>query len=235
MATSFSLDGISGESRSALAPWQIHDVIFKGCEYKSGQVKTDPSKTWEMFTWRFEDDKGNYYTDSKFFDEATGTTRREIDTRDGGKKKLPSDYEVFQIMFAQFVNNINPDALKTLQSKTYSSFKDICEAVVKVLNAKIGTRTKLKLVAKTDKEGKVKATLPKFVEINKNSGSAFASNNFIGEKLFFSPYEETARKDFLAKANPTPVATVAGTNNNSGQLVSAPAADQAALLGALGI
>ena len=52
-----------------------------------------------------------------------------------------------------------------------------------------------------NKDGKVEAVIPRIVGINKE-GVAFIADNYIGDKLFFSDYEETQRAAYL-NAKPT--------------------------------
>ena len=47
------------------------------------------------------------------------------------------------------------------------------------------------------------ADIPRIVAINK-SGESFISDNYVGDKLFFSDYEETQRTKFNS-ATPTPM------------------------------
>ena len=47
----------------------------------------------------------------------------------------------------------------------------------------------------------MQAALPKFVAINKQ-GERFCCDNFLGDKLFFSAYEEGKRAEYL-NAKPT--------------------------------
>ena len=70
----------------------------------------------------------------------------------------------------------------------------------------VGKETNLKLVGYTDKQGNVNAQLPKFVAVNKE-GKLFVSDNFVGDKLYFSAYEER-QKTNMVNAKPSPMPDV---------------------------
>jgi hypothetical protein len=80
----------------------------------------------------------------------------------------------------------------------------MCKALITILTPKIGTKTKIKLIGRTKQDGTVEAVLPKFVGVNKE-GQLFTSDNFIGNNLYFKPFEEGKRAAFL-NAKPTPMA-----------------------------
>ncbi len=86
-------------------------------------------------------------------------------------------------------------------SSKFKGFEDMCKALIAITDSKKGTKTNLKLIGKTRQDGTVEAVLPKFVAVNKQ-GELFVSDNFIGNNLFFTPYEEGKRAEFL-NAKPT--------------------------------
>ena len=86
------------------------------------------------------------------------------------------------------------------------------KAFIQITDRKKGVETKLKLIGR-NRDGKVVADIPNIVAINPNaeniaedssndSGERFISDNYIGNKLFFSDYEEREREKYL-KAKPT--------------------------------
>jgi hypothetical protein len=79
----------------------------------------------------------------------------------------------------------------------------MCAALIKITDPKKGTKTKLKLVGHLSKTGSVEAVLPRIVGVNKE-GVLFVSDNYIGNSLFFTPYEEGKRAQFK-NAAPTAV------------------------------
>ena len=83
-----------------------------------------------------------------------------------------------------------------------SSFKQLVEVVIKLLDGAKGKTTHLKLAGRTDKQtNRIVPCLPKFAGVNKK-GELFTADNFIGDKLFFSPYEEEQKKKYQ-DAKPT--------------------------------
>ena len=109
---------------------------------------------------------------------------------------------------------LNPAGFEKMQaaSSKFKSFDDVAKALIQVTDKVKGTKTKLKLIGK-NRDGKVVADIPRIVGINKE-GVAFISDNYIGDKLFFSDYEETQRSKFV-NATPTempsdPLADTAG-------------------------
>ena len=77
----------------------------------------------------------------------------------------------------------------------------MANAFIKVLEPAMGKETKLKLMGRTDESGNVHATLPKFLSYNRD-GQLYISTNFIGDRVFFSTYEEGQVQKFK-NAKPT--------------------------------
>ena len=103
---------------------------------------------------------------------------------------------------AQVAEVLNPEGFKKMQaaSAKFRSFDDVVTAFIKITDSAKGKETNLKLVGRTQ-NGNVVASLPKFVAINKN-GEKFTCDNFVGDKLFFSAYEESKKAEYLS-AKPT--------------------------------
>lgn len=204
----FSFNDNEFKVSKAIAPYGIYDVIFKGCEYKTGESN---GKKWESFNFRFETEIGEYYSDCIFFDEATANERRTMDLSNGGKLTYPSSYEVTMKFFVQLIKALNPEGLKTMQGSTYNSFKEVCDKVIEILSPKLGTKTKIKLDGKNVK-GNIKACLPKFVKISKN-GEAYMSDLFIGKDVKMTPYELGKRNAYFASVPSKP-------QDNSGDILA---------------
>ena len=107
---------------------------------------------------------------------------------------------------AQVAEVLNPEGFKKMQaaSSKFKSFEDVVKAFIKITDPAKGKETNLKLVGRTQKDGTVVAALPKFVAISK-TGEKFTCDNFLGNKLFFSAYEETRKKEYQ-QAKPTNMA-----------------------------
>lgn len=207
--------GISAESavrntRRPLSPWNIHDVEFKGCEIREFVGKKDPNMTYKVLDIKFENEDG-YFSVTNFFPKAGDDERREFDGKNGGKVVMPSNFETLMAIVKQTAQVLNPTGFEKMQaaSSKFKSFDDVANALIKVTEKAKGTKTKLKLIGK-NRDGKVVADIPRIVAINKE-GESFISDNYIGDKLFFTDYEETQRSKFV-NAKPTempndPIAT----------------------------
>jgi hypothetical protein len=155
---------------------------------------------------------------TNFFPKDGDDARKEFDGKNGGKVIMPSNFETLMAIVKQTAQVLNPAGFEKMQamSAKFRSFDDVAKALIAVTEKAKGTTTKLKLNGK-NKDGKVEAVIPRIVGINKE-GVAFISDNYIGDKLFFSDYEETQRATYL-NAKPTempkeddPLADVAGVD-----------------------
>lgn len=198
--------GISAESavrntRRPLSAWNIHDVEFKGCEIREFAGKKDPSMTYKVLDIKFENEDG-YFSVTNFFPKDGDDERREFDGKNGGKVVMPSNFETLMAIVKQTAQILNPAGFEKMQaaSSKFRSFDDVAKALIQITEKAKGTKTKLKLIGK-NRDGKVVADIPRIVAINKE-GESFISDNYIGDKLFFTDYEETQRSKFV-NAKPT--------------------------------
>lgn len=198
--------GLSAESavRSTirpLAPWEIHDVEFKGAEIRKFQGKKDPNAVYELLTIKYENEDG-YFNVDLFFPKDGDDVRPEFDGQNGGKVHMASSFENTMAIIKQTVQILNPKGFDTLQKASVkcTSFEQLAGMVVKVLTPVIGKKIKIKLTGR-NRDGKVVAQIPRILALNKEE-EAFICDNYIGEKLFWSDYETTKRDGFL-KAKPT--------------------------------
>lgn len=198
--------GLSAESavRSTirpLAPWEIHDVEFKGAEIRKFQGKKDPNTVYELLTIKYENEDG-YFNVDLFFPKDGDDVRPEFDGQNGGKVHMASSFENTMAIIKQTVQILNPKGFDTLQKASVkcTSFEQLAGMVVKVLTPVIGKKIKIKLTGR-NRDGKVVAQIPRILALNKEE-EAFICDNYIGEKLFWSDYETTKRDEFL-KAKPT--------------------------------
>ena len=198
--------GITADSavrttRRPLSPWNIHTVKFTGCEIREFNGKKDPSAQYKVLAINFENEDG-YFSLTNFFPKEGDDERREFDSKNGGKVIMPSNFEVLMAIVKQTAQVLNPTGFEKMQaaSSKFKSFDDVAKALITVTDKVKGVETKLKLVGK-NRDGKVVADIPRIVGINKQ-GESFISDNYIGDKLFFSDYEETQRANY-SKAIPT--------------------------------
>ena len=114
---------------------------------------------------------------------------------------------------AQVATVLNPEGFKKMQaaSSKFTSFDDVAKAFVKITDAVKGKQTNLKLVG-GNRDGQIVPKLPKFVAVNKQ-GELFTCDNFIGDKLFFSDWENKQR-DLYLNAKPTHVEDTVGVDTS---------------------
>lgn len=196
-----SADSAVRNTRRPLAPWNIYDVKFTGCEIKEFDGKKDASKHYKTIKINFENEDG-YHSQTLFFPKDGDDERREVDSSNGGKVIYPSNFEVLMAMVAQTGQVLNPSGFEKMQaaSSKFKSFDDVAKALIQITDKVKGKETKIKLIGR-NRDGKVVADVPRIVGINKE-GQAFISDNYIGDKLFFTEYEEAQREKYL-KAKPT--------------------------------
>ena len=221
MAFSFGISAESAvrSSRRPLAPWNIYDVKFKGCEIREFDGKKDPNAHYKVLDIKFENEDG-YHTVTQFFPREGDDERRSYDGKNGGKVEMPSNFESLMALVKQTAQVLNPEGFTKMQaaSAKFKSFDDVANALKKVTTPAIDSDIKIKLIGR-NRDGKVVAEIPRIVAINKQ-GEAFIADNYIGTKLFFSDYEETQRSKYMGAA-PTemksedPLADAAGVDSGS--------------------
>lgn len=184
-----------------LKPWGIYPVKFSGARKETIKGKKDPNAVYEILKVRFDGADG-YYEESIFYPK-DGDEKRPIRTsKEGHEYQGASSFDRTMTFIAQVAEVLNPEGFKKMQaaSAKFRSFDDVVNAFIKITDSAKGKETNLKLVGRTQ-DGNVVASLPKFVAINKN-GEKFTCDNFVGDKLFFSAYEESKKVEYL-NAKPT--------------------------------
>ena len=197
--------GISKESavrvvRPQLKPWNIYDVKFMGCEVREFAGKKDPSVTYKVLDIKFENEDG-YFTVTKFFPKPGDDKRMEIDNKKGGKRELASNFEELMNVVKQTAAVLNPEGFQKMSemSSKFKSFDDVAKVLVAITDKVKGCETKIKLVGR-NRDNRVVAEIPNITSVF--DGVATITDNYIGNKLFFSDYEETKRAEYL-KSKPT--------------------------------
>ena len=197
--------GISKESavktvRPQLKPWNIYDVKFVGCEVREFAGKKDPNTVYKVLDIKFENEDG-YFTVTKFFPKAGDDKRMEIDAKNGGKRELASNFEELMNIVKQTVEVLTPEGFKKMAelSPKFKSFDDVAKTLIAVTDKVKGCQTKIKLIGR-NRDNRVVAEIPTITSVF--DGVATITDNYIGNKLFFSPYEEGKRDEYL-KSKPT--------------------------------
>ena len=195
-----------------LKSWEIHKVKFMGCRVETLQGKKDPTAEYKLLVTRFEDENGSYYEERIFFPNGDSAIRRpKFTNANGHEYEGASNWEKIQTFIMQLLTNINPDKVKNFQaaSSKFKSFDDVCNALIKLTDPNKGKEVFLKLIGKTDKDGRLNPALPRICGVNKE-GQLFVSDNFIAVKegiLGFSDYELGKMKE-VKSAKPTPMGKV---------------------------
>lgn len=235
MSTSFNFGTLATTQATSnvqrlLKPWNIYPVKFAGARKEVIQGKKDPNATYEILKVRFEGEDG-YYEESIFYPKPGDEERPIYTSRDGHEYQGASSFDRTMTFIAQVAEVLNPEGFKKMQaaSSKFKSFDDVVTAFIKITDPVKGKATHLKLVGKT-KDGNVTAVLPKFVAISKN-GEKFTCDNFVGDKLFFSAYEEKKKAEYQ-NAKPTDMSSVDSTiaENVDGQPSDAEEIDFEGLL-----
>lgn len=203
-----------------LKPWGIYPVKFSGARKETIKGKKDPNAVYEILKVRFDGADG-YYEESIFYPK-DGDEKRPIRTsKEGHEYQGASSFDRTMTFIAQVAEVLNPEGFKKMQaaSAKFRSFDDVVNAFIKITDSAKGKETNLKLVGRTQ-DGNVVASLPKFVAINKN-GEKFTCDNFVGDKLFFSAYEESKKVEYL---NAKPTNMDSGANSTIAKEVDGKAA-----------
>lgn len=192
----------TSNAQPRLKPWGIYPVKFAGAHKEVIKGKKDPNATYEILKVRFEGEDG-YYEESIFYPKPGDEKRPTYTSKDGHEYQGASSFDRTMTFIAQVADVLNPEGFKKMQaaSSKFKSFEDVVTAFIKITEGSKGKETNLKLAGRIQQDGSVVATLPKFVAISK-TGEKFTCDNFLGNKLFFSPYEETRKAEY-AKAKPT--------------------------------
>lgn len=188
-----------------LRPWDIYEVKFVEAKYDTlqGTKEENKDQTYEMLVVRFESEDG-YYEERIFAPGEKGNERYKNKNAQGHEYESASPMERLRIFIAQMIAVLAPDKMQKMVelAPKVQSFKQLCEVFAKLLEGAKGKTTHLKLSGRTDsKTNRVVPCLPKFAGVNKK-GELFTADNFIGDKLFFSPYEEEQQKKYR-DAKPT--------------------------------
>ena len=196
----FSTESAVRNTRRPLAPWGIYKVKFTGAEISEFKGHKDPNAVYKVLRFNFENEDG-YYSESLFFPKEGDDQRRSYESN-GGTVQMPSNLEVTMATVKQTLQVLCPKGYEAVQKASikFKSFDDVANAAVKVLDKVKGTETNIKLTGRT-RDGKVVAQIPRLVGINKE-GEAFIADNYKGDKLYFSDYEEKKIAE-MKKAEPT--------------------------------
>jgi hypothetical protein len=209
--------------RRQLAPWNIYDVTFVGCEVREFKGTKDPNVTYQVLDIKFENEDG-YFTVTKFFPKQGDDVRRKLPNKKGGERELASNFEELMNIVKQTAEVLTPEGFKKMSelSSKFRSFDDVAKALIAITDKVKGTKTKIKLVGRT-RDNRVVAEIPTITSVFE--GVATITDNYIGNKLFFTPYEEGKRNEYL-KGTPTDMEKVPAVDPLMGVAQETPAEDE---------
>ena len=209
--------------RRQLAPWNIYDVTFVGCEVREFKGTKDPNVTYQVLDIKFENEDG-YFTVTRFFPKQGDDVRRKLPNKKGGEREVASNFEELMNIVKQTAEVLTPEGFKKMSelSSKFRSFDDVAKALIAITDKVKGTKTKIKLVGRT-RDNRVVAEIPTITSVF--DGVATITDNYIGNKLFFTPYEEGKRNEYL-KGTPTDMEKVPASDPLMAVAEEAPADDE---------
>ena len=209
--------------RRQLAPWNIYDVTFVGCEVREFKGTKDTSVTYQVLDIKFENEDG-YFTVTRFFPKQGDDVRRKLPNKKGGEREVASNFEELMNIVKQTAEVLTPEGFKKMSelSSKFRSFDDVAKALIAITDKVKGTKTKIKLVGRT-RDNRVVAEIPTITSVF--DGVATITDNYIGNKLFFTPYEEGKRNEYL-KGTPTDMEKVPAVDPLMGVAQETPAEDE---------
>ena len=209
--------------RRQLAPWNIYDVTFVGCEVREFKGTKDPNVTYQVLDIKFENEDG-YFTVTRFFPKQGDDVRRKLPNKKGGEREVASNFEELMNIVKQTAEVLTPEGFKKMSelSSKFRSFDDVAKALIAITDKVKGTKTKIKLVGRT-RDNRVVAEIPTITSVF--DGVATITDNYIGNKLFFTPYEEGKRNEYL-KGTPTDMEKVPASDPLMGVAQETPGEEE---------
>jgi hypothetical protein len=203
----FNFDATAGASQSTSKPRlvgnDIYTVQLEDCVIEDIQGKKDPNALYKVLKIKFSNEDGSFehaVFEPKELDFQRGES--SFTNKNGNTEKIPqpSNVESMMLFFKHVIDSYVPEVAKKIdnnEQKIVAPNWDALRKLVKqILDLGKGRTSKIKLVK--NKAGE--AVFPGFFAGLTREGKAYVRNNFIGEKVAFTPYEmqkiktsETAR------------------------------------------
>lgn len=204
----FSFDQTAGNSQNTAKPRlegnKIHEVTLRDCKIEDIKGVKDPSALYKVIKFNFDTPDG-YYEHAVFEPKPDDFKRGESEfTKDGKVNKIPqpSNVESMMMFFKHVIDGFIPKAAEQIDSGKKSlvakDWEELRKLVVKITMMGEGVQNKIKLIKNKKGEG----VFPGFFTAVNREGSVYVRNNFIGEKVAFTPYE-MKRMQNEAAARPT--------------------------------
>lgn len=221
----FSFDQTVGASQStAVAPLkagEIHEVEFKGFEARD-------TNGYKMLIVKFEkglEGKDGRFQKTFFEPKEADFQRREYSGRNG-VVQFPSNSEKMMLTLKHIIDGVYPELGMAIdsgeQKLNFGSWEELRKAMVKIGEQKMGAKTKLKLM----NNYKGEPDFPERAISVSKEGKAYIGSNFIGDRLFFSTYEQQenakAPKSVAPKTNTASNFSFGGDSAGDAGVASAP-------------
>lgn len=209
----FSFDATAGASQSTskprLAGNDIYEVKFDGCEIQDITGVKDPTQVYKVIKFKFSNDDGTF--EHTVFEPREDDFKRketEFTNKNGKVEKIPqpSNVESMMLLFKHVIDAFVPSVAAKIdsgeKSLTAPSWDKLRSLVLQIMDLGKDKVAKIKLLKNKNGE----AQFPGFFTAVNREGKAYIRNNFIGEKIAFTPYEVT-RIQNEANARPTNMST----------------------------
>ena len=196
--SSFSFDATAGTSQSTskprLAGNDIYTVKLDGAEVQDIQGVKDTSVVYKVLKIKFSNEDGTFehtVFEPKPDDFKRGET--EFKNKNGNTEKIPqpSNVESMMLLFKHIIDGFVPTVAEKIDKKEKSisakTWDDLRNTMVKIFEIGKGNENKIKLI----KSNAGEARFPSYFAAVSREGVAYVRNNFVGQKVAFSPYELT--------------------------------------------
>lgn len=201
-------------TKRIMDPFMVHDVMLK--EAKMNEFKSEKTgETFTTFRLVYENDK------EEIFEETIWQPKQSDGVRPEAIYPQPSNFESLQFELGHILMTFAKDKIEafnkfaeTIDFIDKNDFIKFCNGLEKTLLPSIGMKTKLKLIC----DKKRRTRLPYFCKVSKN-GDAFMADNFLGDKVFISEYDEKLKNKIFSAAPtaqiPDPTSDISFLNADS--------------------
>ena len=217
----FNSNAGSATGNSQLKANTIHKVRFDKIEFVPA-----PAGGSESCDISFSNDSGSYK--HRLWGYDTNNKQDVTQQTSANGFKNASKFESVMLFFSHLTNAIAPNFVKDIkegrakpfawnQKSKDSAFKQYVNWLAEYLNPMTGTETEIKLLSRTDKEGRVWPAFPAFYTGLKKPDAngkceVYLKTNFIGRNLKFID-RELVNIAVQQAATPTAMPDVAGTDD----------------------
>jgi len=193
----FSFGQTAGASQSTAKPKlegnMIHTVKLDKCEIQDIDGVKKPGTVYKVLKINFSNEDGAY--EHTVFEPRPDVdferTETEYTDKTGKKNKIPqpSGIETMMLFFKHVIDGYLPELGKEIDSETKNlgapTWDALRNLMIQIFDKAKGRENKIKLMKDKNGEGR----FPGFFTAINRDGAAYVRNNFIGNKIAFTPYE----------------------------------------------